>query len=575
MTLRTTINVDQEKNSVAVTELQSKFFTLKISQASTGEINTTQLLADIISQLNAYEFEIQNEDTTAEKKSRARLRLGRDLISALKKLPHRATTHLLAYASAQRTFTDETVHAEFMKAITQEKYLDSPLLKDDFSVESLEKYKLANTSQEKTVENFLSDPEQLLLWMNKAPATEVAKLIKTYFSRDEKNNRYTNIRKLAQDECDAANPGIALLCYTMICPGRLTEEGIKHIDWALARLQELERPEKFNRVIQALRVSTNPTPENIRMAGNSYLNLNKLTLPVNSRYENLKMGGGSFKDASLDYLKLNGSSFTKAMLDNASIKGAELIKTDFSQASLRGANLSLSVFTGADLRGTDLTNADLGNAQMQGADLTGAILENTKLDGVEFFKRDMNPSANPNAFSNELSLLLKMVTYHKYEVQLRDAILNDVIRYAKTLDIVNAQFILNTAEDKHDFFKNRSYTGTLMSMFRTTKSAEQLRLHDVCSAMIQNEVKKQQAEQEEQTQMLDESAVVTAADAKPAEAAAPARPPAPAYTPELFAAAKQERPEPPAVAAPAVPETTKGVRPPPPASLPPAPSMFK
>ena len=402
-----------------------------------------------------------------------------DLVRLTRKLPHRLALAVLLDATQHPLFEDKASRQIIINARHRESYQHSLLLKKSSTVEFIKEYASMNS---KEVADFLKNPEQLLLWINQASALEVSRLIQEFFNRDDNNPNYVHIRNLAQREHESGKPGGSLLCYTILCPGRLSDEGIANVEEALTVLNECERPGKFDRVVKTLRASIHPTVENITAASDCFVNLNKLELASGSNLNSLNLSGAKLNQSKLDDVwlelanlssaQLNGTSLMHANLKLSNLQAARMwyAKLDFadmSRANLSNALLDYSSFTTtklflANLRGaslcyakldrTDLTNADLRVANFTGADLSTAklqrvnllftILEGAKIDGAEFFTRN-----NGSSLTAELNHWQTMLSGHAYENELRTAILHDLIRYAKefgpgrratTINILNA-----------------------------------------------------------------------------------------------------------------------------------------
>ena len=115
---------------------------------------------------------------------------------------------------------------------------------------------------------------------------------------------------------------------------------------------------------------------------------------LNKNFENMDLGGWSFKGqnltgANFEGANLEGACFIDALLVDANFEGANLKNTDFSCANAWGANFNETncqnaVFLSANLTGASFEGVDLDGASFVQANLTEASLQDANIITAEF-----------------------------------------------------------------------------------------------------------------------------------------------------------------------------------------------
>lgn len=356
-----------------------------------------------------------------------------ELIDVVKKLPHEKALSILIDASQAEAYKDKNSRALILDAINYEKSFRSTFITQHLSVNDIKK--IARTNPNETSQ-FLANPELLLLWINRASPLEVSNLIQTWFLSNSPH--YKNMQILALGEFNLSLPGKALLCYAIMNPMPVNEDGAKKLLEALANIEMQDPRESFDRVKKTIHACTQRTNIAIANTDDAYLNLNHLQLPA-SDLSKLNIAGASLNNAQLDYSTVTKTNLSHALLQNASLTGCKLSESNFYRANLTGANLTLSTLINANLEYADLTNADLSGANLQGASIRNANLSSCKLDFTEFFSRQY--LARIPLIKAELNRLQQMIEGNAHESKLREAILADLLSLAHDDNIETARKI--------------------------------------------------------------------------------------------------------------------------------------
>ncbi len=391
-----------------------------------------RLSAMIEQQLNDHEtllkleISLASSDAAQQFATTKSKELAEDLVALTRHLPHHLALNILIEASTHSLFqSTESAHI-ILEGINKENYKRSPLLTGELSFHFIQQLQITNP---KDVELFLVNPDMLLLWIEKASAAEISKVFQYFYHRESEYLKH--MRTLAEEEYKADSPAKALLCYTMMCPGRLSEGGAENVTKALEWLNAHEPANTYERTARSLRACINANNENIANANNCYINLNKLELP-RANFEALQLHGASFK-----FAKMNSGIFVKSDMRGALLDKAVLINANFSHANLAGASLtnaSLShcLFDHTNLAHANLSGSDLSNAKFYHADLASTDLAHANLEHAAFFTHEH--LATPAALNAELNRLHTMITGHKQEAKLRFAIISDLIVRTKPMN---------------------------------------------------------------------------------------------------------------------------------------------
>lgn len=417
-----------------------------------------------------------------------------ELIGAVKKLPHEKALSILIDALQADICKDKSSRALILDAINYEKLFSSPFITQHLSVDDIKKQARTNS---KETSQFFANPDLLLLWMNRASALEVSNFIQTWFPTN--SSRYKNILILANSEFHQSLPGKALLCFAIINPMPVNENGKKKLLEAIARIKTLDPREPFDRVEKSIHACIQRTENVIAKSDGVYLKLNNLIL-ITSNLSKLNMEGASLNNAQLDYSTITETNFSHASLQHASLTGCKLDESNFYRTNLTDANLTLATFANANLEHANLTNADLSGANLQGASIRHANLTNCKLDFTEFFNRQR---LNKIPFIKvELNRLQQMIEGNAHESMLRETILSDLLSLTHLDDIETSKKIallkiayhhelFNRHDDLHTYKHTaNAITYAYFSLFRpesadvlTYETKEQERLRETYESL--------------------------------------------------------------------------------------------
>lgn len=425
---------------------QSEFFSIPLPDAAQSESNKDEtILRSVITALNNHSAKLKHTPDAAAKKSA----IARDLVALVKTLPPNLCLNILIESSRHSLFANSPAHQIIFTAISRETLYRSPVIVGEHS---LERIKSLHQNSPVEVEEFLKNPELLLIWIELANGLETSRLFKHYFQCD--SLYYLKLLAIAKDEIASGQPGKAVLCAALMNAKRPASGDIRYIKQALDRLTENEPSSSYPRIIKSLNLYLDPTIDNFNKAAGCYINANFIEFNI-AEFTAHDFRGARLTYCNLDLLRITNIDFGGACLDHASLSGIEMNSSNFSGASLIGANLTLSNFINNNFDGADFSGADFSYANLTRANLKNAIFDNATFDGTEFI--DTNKFYDPLALEAELDRYHQMLLLHRNETRLRGAIVKHIIQFTHNpkVDTATAIAIL-TSTLSHDFSKQHN-----------------------------------------------------------------------------------------------------------------------
>jgi uncharacterized protein YjbI with pentapeptide repeats len=353
-----------------------------------------------------------------------KLDVANELVRATKKLGHQLALSILMESS--RLFSGTEAHHIIKKGIQEENYRRSPLSMGEKTLDFVRNFSKTHPEE---VEDFLTNPGRLLIWLNQARPVEISRLFDFYYPAD--TEYYNHFCLLAEEEYKQEIPEKAFMCFTLMQPVKLSETGREILKNSVSLLQKNE-PGNYERIIQSIEVSINPSIENIKIASGCYLNLNKFCA-LQANFSNLVLDGCNLNNASLIQANLYHASLVGAQMTRASLTSANFVNADLRNAYLVYADLSNSDLLCADFRNANLANANLSYTKLCQTDLRNTNLDKTNLTGAEFFTEGAFLSLY--SLAEELHHLAKILYQHQFHEALQQAILNDLLRLATSGNI--------------------------------------------------------------------------------------------------------------------------------------------
>lgn len=425
---------------------QSDFFSIPLLDAAQPESNKDEvILRSVVTALNHHSSNLKHAPDALAKKSA----VARDLVALVKTLPPNLCLNILIESSRHSLFTNSPAHQIIFAAISRETLYRSPVIVGEHT---LEKVKFLHQSNPVEVENFLRNPELLLIWIEHADGLETSRLFKYYFQCD--SLYYLKLLAIAKEEIAIGQPGKAVLCAALMNAKRPASGDIHYIKQALVRLTENEPSSSYPRIIKSLNLYLDPTIDNFNKAAGCYINANFIELNI-AEFTAHDFRGARLTSCNLDLLGITNIDFSGACLDHASLSGIEMNGSNFSGASLIGANLTLSNFINNNLDGADFSGADFSYANLTRANLKNAIFDNAIFDGTEFIVA--TKFYDPLALEAELDRYHHMLLLHRNETRLRGAIIKQIIQFTHhpEVDTATAVAILSSTLS-HDFSKQHN-----------------------------------------------------------------------------------------------------------------------
>ena len=383
------------------------------------ETNKEDIATALLTELDQHDLSSLTEDEQLQQ----RQSIAANLIDKTKKLAHHVALNILFQATRHPLFADEASHEIIVTGIRQENYHRSALGTQAKTVAFIKDYQ---THYPEEVEDLLTNPDRLIIWLNQASSLETSKLFECYFPRG--TEYYTKMRTLAETEYANGAPGKGFICFTLMCPSALHESGAQNLSLALQALQASE-PDEYPRIAKSAGIRIKPSLENIRIANDCFISLNKIHLE-HADLARLKMGG-----AQLNNTKLNFSTMESCHLHGAQLEKSSLISVNLSNASLAHANfrhaiLCDSLLIKADLSNADLCYADLSRTNLWKANLKHTVMIGTKLTDTIFF--DPSNFSDTATLNAELDNIHPMLDQHPSYNTLISAVLNDLIKHIQT-----------------------------------------------------------------------------------------------------------------------------------------------
>lgn len=427
----------EEQAPKTIRRYQSEYFSLPESEKN----NEPELTAAILLQISKHEASLATDDHAEEKKSA----IAADLVRLTKTFPLSLALNILIDASQHPLFLNSPAHQIITEGINKERSIyHSPLITGERTLAFVREYRI---SHQQEVDEFLVNPELLLMWINFATPLEISRLFQHFYHHDSKY--YVQLRTMAAEECDAGNPGKALLCSTLMSHGKPTSFGAANIKKAATTIFKNERSEPYERTFKSLQFRLFPTTENMRIADECYINANKIELNTAS-FDSKSMQGASFANAKLDFSSFANIDLTGAVFTSSSLTGVNFNETKLRDACLRNANMTQCSLQHADLSNADLTSTNLSFANLQGANLTSANFDDANLEDAEFI---ITSNISQLLLSAELTRLHNMIKDHPQKTKLLRAICKHLINYTRTPEVshATAAALLGIAKD-HEIF---------------------------------------------------------------------------------------------------------------------------
>lgn len=386
------------------------------------------------------------------------------LIKLTRKQSHHLALHILLETARHPLFLGSEAHQLITDEIIRENYNRSVFCSHHPKTFAfIHRYHFYHPRE---TEDFLLNPEHLLIWIDQAPALEIGKLIECYYPAG--TAYYAWLAKLAEKECIDKTPGKAVICFSLMHPGRLDEDQLKHLQAAMTHLHETE-PHRFKHITASINLRLHFDIAHLIAANGYFANANHLVLQ-GINLDNLKLNGAKLKESDFSNASAQAASFMHAQLDKALFINTYAVSCNFQGACLIGANFSGSNLFQADFRDANLQRANFTNANLYQADLTNADLHLANLQVANFFSK--SSFKFPETVDAEFYRLHKMLAGHVYKKVLFDAVLNSLIRHAQDIDIPLAYrlSILKLA-DKNPLFSTHEENHYLKSISNTLTSS--------------------------------------------------------------------------------------------------------
>lgn len=393
------------------------------------ETNAIALLESSIRVRLQTRFQAIHEQTNHQDSNAANL-AARNLVAETKKLSHPLAWQLLSQALLHPLFNShELAMATLRHGINLEAHNRSPLSVTP-TYAYLRQYEVEHAND---VAKFLSNPNLVLNWIDKATALDASKLIHHFFVKD---TEYFNHLIATQNNADTPQEqkDAATVLLALVSPTQPREQERVQLQRLAAQLEQQYEHRQLKSVQASLAVLIHEDRDTLYQANSHYLNLNSRNL---SGYDltGMQLRGAAVSQADLCYATLNTTNLKSAQLQEANLSGADLSKASLIEANLRGAILSVASLDDTKLQGADLSYADLSLCNLRGANFTNTILEETNFQDADFFSAEDFESEI--AFNAQLNHIQQMLVGHAYLVTLRNAITNSLISHMRSQHIDN------------------------------------------------------------------------------------------------------------------------------------------
>lgn len=400
------------------------------------------ILRETINALNKNNAKLKYSSDAAKQKSA----IARDLVTFVRTLSPNLCLSILIEASRHSIFSHAPAHQIIVNAISRETLYRSPVIVGDHT---FAKVKFLHQTSPVEVENFLKNPELILIWINLAAATETSRLLNHYYQSD--SLYYLRMAEAAKQEIASGQPAKAVLCTALMNAERPTADDAEHIKRALEWLAENEPAASYERIIKSVQLYLNPEADTFNKAAGCFINANAIELNI-VKLTAHDFRGARLKKANLDYLSFANIDLSGACLDGASLSGVDMNSTNLSDASLVHANLTFSNFINNNFNNTDFSSADFSYADLTSANLKNAKFDNAIFEGTEFIVS--HKFYDSLALEAELDRLHGMLLMHRNETRLREAVIQQIILFThkSEVDTATATTIVKTALS-HDFSK--------------------------------------------------------------------------------------------------------------------------
>lgn len=354
----------------------------------------------------------------------------RDLVAETKKLSHPLAWQLLSQALLHPLFNShESAMTTLRHGINLEAHNRSPLSVTP-TYAYLRHYEIEHAND---VAKFLSNPNLVLNWLDKATALDASKLIHHFFVKD---TEHYNSLVAAQGNADITQEqkDAAAVLLALVSPTQPDEHERVRLQQLADQLEQQYEHRQLKSVQASLAVLISDDVNTLQEANSHYLNLNSRNLS-GCDLTGMQMRGAAMSQADLCYATLCATNLKAAQLQDANLSGADLSKASLIEANLRGSILSVATLHDTRLQGADLSYADLSLSNLRGANLTNAILEETNFQDADFFcAKDFQSELALNARLNSLQ---QMLVGHPYLAILRDAITNSFISHMQSQHVDN------------------------------------------------------------------------------------------------------------------------------------------
>ncbi len=142
---------------------QSEYFSIYSGDPAKPESSSDDfILRSTINALNKLNTKIKHTSDAVKQKSA----IARDLVTLARSLSPNLCLNILIEASRHSIFSNVPAHQIIINAISRETLYRSPVI---VSEHTLDKVKFLHVNNPVEVENFLKNPELLLIWINLAP----------------------------------------------------------------------------------------------------------------------------------------------------------------------------------------------------------------------------------------------------------------------------------------------------------------------------------------------------------------------------------------------------------------------
>ncbi|HTM64661.1 MAG TPA: pentapeptide repeat-containing protein [Gammaproteobacteria bacterium] len=427
--LATRISTEDAASANSAETSKSVYFDIQSIQSAAGNAKDKEIINSILSSLTRLNNKTGSDSEINDYKKSIAI----DLINSLKNISPNLALNILIETSRHPIFLKSLAHEIIIQAIRTENLHRDKLVVSNHTLSFIVEYR---KSHPHAVENFLGNPDLLLMWINLADTLEVSRLFREFFQFN--SPYYLRMKSIAEHEIKTKNYGKGVICFALMYTARLTAEDISCIHLASNWLKKYDLANEYSRIIKSLQIITHPVLENINDAANCYINTGKIDL-VAAKFSCTSFRGANLNNSILEHASFNGIDMTGVVLDDATLTGANMQEISLSHGSFKKAKMTYCNLNGSNLNHTDFSGADLSFASLANASLTAAIFDNTILEDTEFIGK--NKILNTVELELELNRLERMLKDHRNEARLRMTIIKNIVRAVHSDEFTTADAI--------------------------------------------------------------------------------------------------------------------------------------